>query len=81
MFSLHFYSSETTVDIILEAKASGVVHGVKLYPKGATTNSENGVTKIENIFPVLTAMEQVRNKYSASFARLYYVYIFVSINL
>lgn len=41
------------------AKESGLVYAVKYYPAGATTNSESGVTKIENVYPVLAAMEEV----------------------
>jgi dihydroorotase len=41
------------------AKASGHVHGFKLYPAGATTNSESGVTDIQNIFPVLERMSEL----------------------
>ena len=42
---------------IARAKASGVVHGCKLYPAGATTNSESGVTDLARIEGVLHAME------------------------
>ncbi len=38
------------------AKASGFVHGCKLYPAGATTNSDAGVTDIRRIDAVLEAM-------------------------
>jgi dihydroorotase len=41
------------------AEASGVVHGAKLYPAGATTNSESGVTRTDRIYPALEAMQQV----------------------
>jgi dihydroorotase len=41
---------------IATAKASGAVHGCKLYPAGATTNSDSGVTDIRRIDPVLEAM-------------------------
>lgn len=43
---------------IIRAKASGVVHGVKLYPAGATTNSDAGVTDIAKCYATLEAMEQ-----------------------
>ena len=43
---------------ILAAKASGFIVGAKLYPAGATTNSDAGVTAIEKIFPALAAMEE-----------------------
>ena len=41
---------------IAKAKQSGVIHAVKYYPAGATTNSDSGVTAIEKCFPVLEAM-------------------------
>ena len=37
---------------------SGVVAAAKLYPAGATTNSDAGVRELENIYPVLEAMEK-----------------------
>jgi dihydroorotase len=43
---------------ILAAKASGFIVGAKLYPAGATTNSDAGVTAIGKIFPALAAMEE-----------------------
>ncbi len=44
---------------IARAKASGVVHGVKLYPAGATTNSDAGVTDISRVYPVLEEMQRI----------------------
>jgi len=41
------------------AKASGIVHGFKLYPAGATTNSDSGVTRIENVYAVLERMSEL----------------------
>ena len=38
------------------AKASGVIHGFKLYPAGATTNSDSGVTNVRHIDAVLDRM-------------------------
>ncbi|CAN0026553.1 unnamed protein product, partial [Phaeothamnion confervicola] len=43
---------------IREAKRSGLVVAAKLYPAGATTNSDSGVTDIELIRPVLQAMSE-----------------------
>ena len=40
------------------AVASGLVKACKLYPAGATTNSDSGVTDIRKIYPVLAAMEK-----------------------
>jgi dihydroorotase len=44
-------------DEIARAKAAGVV-AAKLYPAGATTNSDAGVTDIRKIYPVLEAMQR-----------------------
>lgn len=53
------YLTDTmTADEIIRAKHSGIVHAVKYYPAGATTNSENGVTRIENVYPALEAMAE-----------------------
>ena len=41
------------------AKASGHVHGCKLYPAGATTNSDEGVTDIRRIDAVLARMAEL----------------------
>ena len=43
---------------IVKAKAAGVV-ACKLYPAGATTNSDAGVTDLKNIRAVLEAMQRV----------------------
>eukprot|EP01041_Mallomonas_annulata_P019876 gene19876-39420_t len=42
---------------IVRAKAAGVV-ACKLYPAGATTNSDAGVTDLRKIYPVLEAMQR-----------------------
>ena len=42
---------------ILKAKAAGVV-ACKLYPAGATTNSDAGVTDLKKIYPTLEAMQK-----------------------
>jgi dihydroorotase len=44
---------------IRHAAASGAVAAAKLYPAGATTNSDSGVTRIEAIYPTLEAMQAV----------------------
>ena len=41
------------------AKASGCVNGFKLYPAGATTHSDAGVTDIRRIEPVLARMSEL----------------------
>jgi dihydroorotase len=51
-----YLTDNTRPDEIVKAKQSSVVHAVKYYPAGATTNSDSGVTAIEKCFPVLEAM-------------------------
>ncbi len=51
-----YLTEGTTVDDIRRAKASGFVHAVKLYPAGATTNSQSGVTDLTKVDAVLTEM-------------------------
>ena len=41
-----YLTDNTPADEIVRARASGLVHGVKLYPAGATTNSDSGVTDV-----------------------------------
>ncbi|MFM8918741.1 MAG: dihydroorotase [Limnohabitans sp.] len=43
---------------IVKAKAAGVV-ACKLYPAGATTNSDAGVTDLKKIYPTLEAMQKL----------------------
>ncbi|MEO1042635.1 MAG: dihydroorotase [Pseudomonadota bacterium] len=45
-------------DDVVAGHAAGVLTAAKLYPAGATTNSDSGVTAVENIHPVLEAMEK-----------------------
>ncbi|PKO80494.1 MAG: dihydroorotase [Betaproteobacteria bacterium HGW-Betaproteobacteria-13] len=44
-------------DEIDRAKASGAIVAAKLYPAGATTNSDAGVTSIDKVYSVLERME------------------------
>ncbi|MHB1116023.1 dihydroorotase [Sideroxydans sp.] len=48
----------TSADEIKKAKASGVVHAVKLYPAGATTNSDAGVTDLRKTYAALEEMQR-----------------------
>src|SRR5574337_2218926 len=54
-----YLTDNTAPEEIDRARASGFVHAVKLYPAGATTNSDAGVTAIEKVYPVLERMESV----------------------
>ncbi|MHB0921395.1 dihydroorotase [Thiomonas sp.] len=54
------YLTDTTpADEIVRAKASGVIHAVKLYPSGATTNSDSGVTDLRRVHAVLDTMQEL----------------------
>jgi dihydroorotase len=55
-----YLTDNTAPEEIAKAKASGVVHAVKYYPAGATTNSDSGVTAIGHCYRVLEAMEKHR---------------------
>ena len=52
-----YLTDNTTPEEIARAKACGMVHGVKLYPAGATTNSDSGVTDISKCHAALEAMQ------------------------
>lgn len=54
-----YMTDGTTADEIRRAAATGQIFAVKLYPAGATTNSDSGVTRIDNIYPALEAMADV----------------------
>ena len=53
-----YLTDNTSADEIAKAKASGFVHGVKLYPAGATTNSDSGVSSLSKCTAALAAMEK-----------------------
>jgi len=53
-----YLTDQTDAAEINLAAASDFVHGVKLYPAGATTNSDAGVAELDGLFPVLAAMEE-----------------------
>ena len=53
------HADKTSPEEIRKAKASGKIVAAKLYPAGATTNSDSGVTDLKNIYPALEAMQEV----------------------
>ena len=53
-----YLTDKTDEDTIAAAAESAHIHGVKLYPAGATTNSAAGVTALEPLYPVLAVMER-----------------------
>lgn len=52
-----YLTDKTTPADIIAIKAAGAV-ACKLYPAGATTNSDSGVTALENIYPALEEMQK-----------------------
>lgn len=54
-----YLTDDTSPHEIERAKSSGFIHAVKLYPAGATTNSQSGVTDLKKVNEVLAAMEAV----------------------
>ena len=53
-----YLTSATTAAEIKSAAESDAVYAFKLYPAGATTNSDAGVADITAIYPVLASMEK-----------------------
>lgn len=54
-----YLTNDTTADEIVRARDSGMVHAVKLYPAGATTNSAAGVSDLSQCMDVLAMMEKL----------------------
>ena len=54
-----YLTDRTEAAEVDRAKASGVVHGFKLYPAGATTHSDAGVTDIRKVDSVLARMAEL----------------------
>jgi dihydroorotase len=54
-----YLTDNTSPDEIRAAADCGFVFGCKYYPAGATTNSDSGVTNLDNIDAVLEAMQEV----------------------
>ncbi len=53
-----YLTEGTSIEEIERAKESGFIHAFKYYPRGATTNSEEGVLSFDNVIPQLSAMER-----------------------
>ncbi len=52
-----YLTDRTNAAIIREARDSGIIFGAKLYPAGATTHSDAGVTALDRLYPALAAMQ------------------------
>ena len=58
LMTLYLTDNTSTAEVD-RAKASGLVHGFKLYPAGATTHSDAGVTDIRRVEAVLARMSEL----------------------
>ena len=54
-----YLTEQTNKNELKTAYQNKAVFAVKLYPAGATTNSDSGVKKIENVMPVLETMSEI----------------------
>ncbi len=53
-----YLTNQTTIDDIKQVAICEFIHAFKLYPAGATTNSDAGVNDLTVIYPILEAMQQ-----------------------
>jgi dihydroorotase len=53
-----YLTDKTSPEEIRKAKQSGLIHAVKLYPAGATTNSDAGVTDLRMTYAALEEMQR-----------------------
>lgn len=54
-----YLTEASTPDGISHAAGTGLIKAVKLYPAGATTNSESGVQDLQKVIPVLEKMAEI----------------------
>ena len=54
-----YITPDTSPETVRGAAESAVVKAFKLYPAGATTNSDAGVSAIETLYPVFAEMEKL----------------------
>ena len=54
-----YLTEAADADDIAAGAAEGLIHAVKLYPAGATTNSQSGVRDFDQVVPVLERMAEV----------------------
>lgn len=58
LMTLYLTEGTKTSDVKAGAQ-SGLIKALKLYPAGATTNSDSGVSNFENVMPVLECMAEI----------------------
>lgn len=54
-----YLTDNTPAEEIQTAVDSGIIYAVKLYPAGATTNSDAGVTNLKSCYPTLEMMQKL----------------------
>ena len=54
-----YLTEKTDLKDLKKSYIEGLVFGAKLYPAGATTNSDSGVKNIKNIMPLLESMSEI----------------------
>ena len=52
-----YLTPQTSAEEVKKAAEHPHIHGIKLYPAGATTNSDAGVSRLRSVYPVLEAMQ------------------------
>ena len=55
-----YLTEETEPEDVATAARAGLIHAVKLYPAGATTNSASGVRDFDRVRPVLEKMAEIK---------------------
>ena len=53
-----YLTNQTSVAEVKQVAESAFVHAFKLYPAGATTHSEAGISTLVTVYPILEAMEK-----------------------
>ena len=53
-----YFTDHTAPDEVAKIKASNEVNAIKLYPAGATTNSDSGVSDIRKVYHVIEQLEE-----------------------
>lgn len=54
-----YLTENTDPKDVAAGHSSGLITALKLYPAGATTNSDSGVTNFENVIPTLETMSEI----------------------
>ena len=54
-----YLNDQITKKDLIDAKESGIIYGVKLYPAGVTTNSKWGISNLANLYDIFSEMEKL----------------------